>query len=142
MKRILMYLFAIILGAVIPIYFLLIWEPLKSEEVYSNNTIEKNENNYIDLNSSLEVENVVLNKTNNSNSIFNDLDKDYKDKLHIIMQKLSIIDYIKLNDLFSDKDDSEKIKTGTELVKKRLGISEYEEFKNILGNSIDISIID
>ena len=148
MKKLITYLFTIILGASIPIYFLLIWEPLKSEEVLSNNILSQDKNEY-DMNTkeslennSIETETILLKESNFSNSLFNYLDNDRKEKLNVIMKKLSVLDFIKINNYFSDKDNNEKINKGVELAKKRMTTSDYEIFKNILENSINSSILD
>lgn len=44
MKKIFFYIITIILGASIPIYYLLVWEPLKSEEAISNSMRSTSEN--------------------------------------------------------------------------------------------------
>lgn len=148
MKKLILYIFTIILGASIPIYFLLIWEPLKSEEVLSNNILSQDTNEY-DMNTkeslennSIETETILLKESNFSNSLFNYLDNDRKEKLNVIMKKLSVLDFIKINNYFSDKDNNEKINKGVELAKKRMPTSDYEIFKNILENSINSSILD
>ena len=58
------------------------------------------------------------------------------------MKKLSILDLIKINDFFIDKDNKEQIKKGVELAKKRMSSSDYEIFKDILENSINSIILD
>ncbi|MCI6691487.1 MULTISPECIES: hypothetical protein [unclassified Clostridium] len=148
MKKVIIYIFTIILGASIPIYFLLIWEPLKSKEVLSNEIFSEdiNENNTLNknkdfINDSVEVETVSL-KQSISNSLFNYLDNERKEKLNVIMKKLSILDLIKINDFFIDKDNKEQIKKGVELAKKRMSSSDYEIFKDILENSINSIILD
>ncbi len=148
MKKLIIYLFTILLGASIPIYFLLIWEPLKSEETMSNNTIENiNEENNININEELinnskDVNTFLLKQRDDTNSLYNYLDNDRKEKLNTIMKKLSVVDLIKINDLFADKTDDEKIKKGVELAKKRMSSSDYDIFKSILETYIDSSILD
>ncbi|MGN0025637.1 MAG: hypothetical protein ACI33I_01340 [Clostridium sp.] len=148
MKKVIIYIFTIILGASIPIYFLLIWEPLKSKEVLSNEIFSEdiNENNTLNknkdlINDSVEVETVSL-KQSISNNLFNYLDNEKKEKLNVIMKKLSILDMIKINDFFIDKDNKEQIKKGVELAKKRMSSSDYKIFKDILENSINSIILD
>lgn len=148
MKKVLIYIFTIILGASIPIYFLLIWEPLKSKDVLSNEIFSEdiNENNTLNknkdlINDSAEVETVSL-KQSISNNLFNYLDNEKKEKLNVIMKKLSILDMIKINDFFIDKDNKEQIKKGVELAKKRMSSSDYKIFKDILENSINSIILD
>lgn len=149
MKKLVVYLFTIILGAIIPIYFWLIWEPLKSEEALSNKVFSSDINKYNDSNisesisnKSVEAETIWLKQSNTSNNLFNYLDNDRKEKLNSIMKKLSVLDLIKINDFFADKDNNEKIKEGVELAKRRMTSSDYEIFKDILENSINSSILD
>ncbi|MBE6054408.1 MAG: hypothetical protein E7212_11035 [Clostridium sartagoforme] len=141
MKKVIVYLCTIILGASIPIYFLLIWEPLKSEEVLSANAIINDENEEI-VSNDTNLENIALKQSDTTNSLFNNLDNDRRDKLNTIMKKLSVVDLIKINDYFSDKNNSDRIKMGAELAKKRMVSTDYEIFKNILENYIDESILD
>ena len=147
MKKLILYIFTIILGASIPIYFLLIWEPLKTEEVFNNNIFSEDINEHDNtkeglVSSSIEAETILIKDSNFSNSLFNYLDTDRKEKLDVIMKKLSVLDFIKINNYFSDKDNNEKISKGVELAKKRMAESDYEIFKNILENSIDSSVLD
>lgn len=148
MKRILIYLCTIALGASIPIYFLLIWEPLKSEEVLSNNAISSSSDSINDLNKSgelvsdeVKVGSISLKQRDTSNSLYNYLANDRKDKLDSILKKLSVVDLVKVNDFFSDKDNKENIGEGIELVKKRMSVSDYEIFKNILEDYVGPSIL-
>lgn len=149
MKRVLIYLLIIILGASIPIYFLLIWEPLKSKEVLSDNAISSITDRDNDItksnevvNNSVDVRAISLKQRENSNSLFNYLDSDRKGKLNSVLKKLSIVDLTKINDFFSNKDNEERVREGVELVRKRMSLSDYEIFKNILENYIDLSILN
>lgn len=146
MRKILIYLLTIILGISIPVYFLLIWEPLKSEETLSDNVSdisinalsnEKNESENIDN----KEEKLLLKQNNAKNSLFDSLEGNRRDSANIILKKLSIKDLIKVNNYFSDKDNKEKIEAGIELVKKRLSYSDYEVFKDIIEGKVDSSIL-
>lgn len=143
MKKLLTYICTIIIGASIPIYFLIIWEPLNSEDVLSKDVLEESITNSSieDLNTENKLETVTLKKESSSNSMFNNLESDKREKLNSILKKLSIVDLIKVNDYFSDKNNNEKIKQGIELVKKRISVTEYEMFKNIIEDQVDSSIL-
>ena len=143
MKKLLTYICTIIIGASIPIYFLVIWEPLSSEDVLSKDIVEESiTNSGIEgLNTENKLETVALKKESSSNSMFNNLESDKREKLNSILKKLSIVDLIKVNDYFSDKNNNEKIKEGIELVKKRISVTEYEMFKNIVEDQVDSSIL-
>ena len=140
MKKLIIYLFTIILGASVPIYFLLIWEPLKSEEVLSTNSVTEIENEEL-VNNYVKSESISLKQSESTNSLFNYLDNDRRDKLNAIMKKLSIVDSIKINDFFSDRNNEDRIKMGIDLAKKRMAASDYEILKNILENYVDESIL-
>ena len=143
MKKLLTYICTIIIGASIPIYFLVIWEPLNSEDVLSKDVVEESiTNSSIEgLNTEDKLETVALKKESSSDSIFNNLESDKREKLNSILKKLSIVDLIKVNDCFSDKNNSEKIEEGIELVKKRVSVTEYDMFKNIIEDQVDSSIL-
>lgn len=143
MKKLLTYICTIIIGASIPIYFLVIWEPLNSEDVLSKDVVEESiTNSSIEgLNTEDKLETVALKKESSSDSIFNNLESDKREKLNSILKKLSIVDLIKVNYCFSDKNNSEKIEEGIELVKKRVSVTEYDMFKNIIEDQVDSSIL-
>lgn len=147
MKRILIYICTIIIGASIPIYFFLIWEPLNSKDVLSENAIGKSssenidENNMEVLNDENRLDTLILPKEIGSSSMFNYLESDKRERLNSLLKNLSVVDLIKVNDYFSDKNNNEKIKVGVELVKKRMSASDYEIFKNVIENQVDSSVL-
>ncbi|MGG7059898.1 hypothetical protein ACQPUY_13035 [Clostridium nigeriense] len=147
MKRILIYICTIIIGASIPIYFFLIWEPLNSKDVLSENAIGKSssenidENNMEVLNDENRLDTLILPKEIGSSSMFNYLESDKRERLNSLLKNLSVVDLIKVNDYFSDKNNNEKIKVGVELVKKRMSASDYEIFKNVIEDQVDSSVL-
>ena len=143
MKKILIYIVTIVLGASIPIYFLLIWEPLKSEEALSENiTSISTEDKLSEKNNlSAEEEILILKQKDNQESLFSYLEGNRRESLNSILKKLSILDIVKVNEYFSDKNNEEKVKQGIELVKRRLSSSDYDIFKNIIGNQVDSSFL-
>ena len=179
MKKIFLYITTIIFGASIPIYFPLIWEPLKSEEVISDNyiratndkdsnneDIEKNMNNQKlnnndnnfnikeaediktisnsnenIINTSNKIEALSIKRSNIENNLFSELEKSKKLEIDRILKSLSVIDIVKLNDYFSNKEDEDRVKEGLELIKKRMSSSDYEEFKDIINKYIDSDVI-
>lgn len=146
MKKISIYLLTIILGISIPVYFLLIWEPLKAEETLSDYVSDSsindlnNENNE-SKNIDNKEEKLLLKQNNAPNSLFDSLEGNRRDSVNIILKKLSINDLIKVNNYFSDKDNKEKIEAGIELVKKRLSYSDYEVFKDIIKDKVNSAIL-
>ncbi|WP_291648633.1 hypothetical protein [Clostridium sp.] len=186
MKKRFFYIITIILGAIIPIYYLLIWEPLKSEEVISNNSIgainenvlnddevsngkdissdgnkkkiDNNKNgfnnkgesnirknsNYNEniLNNKKEIEAISIKQSDIENNLFAELEKSEKLEIDRMLKSLSIVDIVKVNDYFSDKYDNDNIREGFLLVKKRMSLLDYEEFKNILSRYTDLDIIE
>ena len=143
MKRILVYMLTVILGASIPIYFLLIWEPLKSKETIGDSVdnISVNENAKEKDNLVGEEELFILKPQDNEESLFNYLEGNRKERLNSVLKKLSIVDIVKVNEYFSDRSNEEKVKKGIELVKKRLSTSDYEVFKDIIGNKVNESFL-
>lgn len=143
MKIILIYIFAILLGASIPIYFLLIWEPLKSEEALSENIINISTEDKLNENTNLlaEEEKLILKQKDNQESLFNYLEGNRRESLNLILKKLSILDIVKVNEYFSDKNNEEKIKQGIELVKRRLSSSDYDIFKSIIQNKVNSTFL-
>ena len=143
MKKILIYIFAILLGASIPIYFLLIWEPLKSEEALSENIINISTEDKLNENTNLlaEEEKLILKHKHNQESLFNYLEGNRRESLNLILKKLSILDIVKVNEYFSDKNNEEKIKQGIELVKRRLSSSDYDIFKSIIQNKVNSTFL-
>lgn len=147
MKRVLAYICTIIIGASIPIYFLLIWEPLNSKDVLSENATgelsitNSDEGSIESLNNENKLNTLTLQKENSLNSMFNYLENDKKEKLNSLLKNLSVVDLIKVNDYFSDKNNNEKIKMGIDLVKKRMSDSDYTVFKNIIEDQVDSSIL-
>lgn len=143
MKKILIYTCTIIIGASIPIYFLLIWEPLNSKDVLSENAIgelsveNSGENTIQELNNENKINTLTLQKENSSSSMFNYLEDDKRERLSSLLKNLSVVDLIKVNDYFSDKNNNEKIREGIELVKKRMSASDYEIFKNIIEDQVN-----
>lgn len=143
MKKFLIYLITIIIGASIPIYFLLIWEPLEDKSVLSNNIIEDKdvltdniqENKVIEINNYIEIE-------NDENSLFNTISNDRKEKLNTIIKKLSVLDVVKINNYFADSYNSNNIKMGIEIARKRMSKSDYEVFKSILEDYVNFDILE
>lgn len=143
MKKILVYMLTIILGMSIPIYFLLIWEPLKSKETIGDSVdnINVNENSKEKDNFVVEEELFILKSQDNEESLFNYLEGNRKERLNSVLKKLSIVDIVRVNEYFSDRNNEEKVKRGIELVKKRLSTSDYEVFKDIIGNKVNESFL-
>lgn len=166
MKKILIYITTILIGASIPVYFLLIWEPLKSEEAISRNSIDMNTENKIDMEKSnaneknlsdekaledKEINNdkeinkkevtLIKNGTINNN-LFNGLEKTKREEINKILKNLSVVDIIQINEYFSNSEDKINLKNGILLVKKRTSNSEYEVFKNIMNEYINLEELE
>ena len=185
MKKIFFYIITIILGASIPIYYLLVWEPLKSEEAISNSMrsttekilnssevsngqdisnnlnkkkIDSNKNsinikeksnmsnnsnsNENTINGENEIEGLSIKQSDIENNLFGELEKSEKLEIDRMLKSLSIVDIVKVNDHFSDKYDADNVRKGFSLVKKRMSLSDYEEFKIIISRYIDLDIIE
>lgn len=166
MKKILIYITTILIGASIPVYFLLIWEPLKSEEAISRNSIDINTENKIDMEKSNTNEKVLsdekaledkeINNDNEinkkevtlikngtiNNNLFNGLEKTKREEINKILKNLSVVDIIQINEYFSNSEDKINLKNGILLVKKRTSNSEYEVFKNIMNEYINLEELE
>ncbi|MBU5454356.1 hypothetical protein [Caproiciproducens sp. MSJ-32] len=139
MKKIIIYSLTIIISAAIPIYFLLIWEPLKSTDVISDNVLV---NDYEGINNSNEDNKIYI--INNSISregtlsTITNLPQEKRDKLNVLLKNLSIVDIIKINNYFSDISNIKNIVEGLDLIEKRMSKENYQEFKNILEDYINL----
>jgi len=166
LKKILIYITTILIGASIPVYFLLIWEPLKSEEAISRNSIDINTENKIDMEKSNANEKVLsdekaledkeINNDNEinkkevtlikngtiNNNLFNGLEKTKREEINKILKNLSVVDIIQINEYFSNSEDKINLKNGILLVKKRTSNSEYEVFKNIMNEYINLEELE
>lgn len=170
MKKILIYITTILIGVSIPVYFLLIWEPLKSEEAISRNSIDMNTENKIDMEKSnaneknlsdekaLEDKEINNDNENNkvsdenkvtlikngtiNNNLFNGLEKTKREEINKILKNLSVVDIIQINEYFSNSEDKINLKNGILLVKKRTSNSEYEVFKNIMNEYINLEELE
>lgn len=173
MKKILIYITTILIGASIPVYFLLIWEPLKSEETISRNSIDINTENKINMEKSnankkvlsdeKDLEDKEINNDNKinkvsdennekeitlikngtiNNDLFNGLEKNKREEMNKILKNLSVIDIIQINEYFSNSEDKINLKNGILLVKKRTSNSEYEVFKNIMNEYINLEELE
>lgn len=140
MKKLLFSVTTIIISMLIPIYFLLLWEPLKSEKVISENVVKYNKEEVI--NEEKNKSTIIINQEDSSNNLFGQLDKARKEKIDVLIRNLAIVDIIKVNDYFSDKENTVNITKGMSLLKQRMSSKEYEEFKNIISNYIDLDIIE
>lgn len=148
MKKIIIYGITILVSASIPIYFLLIWEPLKAKDVIGNdinyvNLDEENEGK-LDIYENINTNNIDM-KNNNiqikNNNIFNsfdDITSEKRDKLNTLIKSLAIEDIIRINNYFKDLKDKENIIKGMELVKKRMTQENFEVFKGIIEEYIKL----
>ncbi|WP_411168978.1 hypothetical protein ACH36K_18140 [Clostridium sp. MB05] len=141
MKRLLFSTITIIISIVIPIYFLLVWEPLKSEEVISENVVKYNKEEEF-ISEEKNKSTIIINQVDSSNNLFGHLDKARKEKINVLIRNLAIVDIIKVNDYFSYRENTVNITKGMSLVKQRMSNKEYEEFKDIISDYIDLDIIE
>ncbi len=74
--------------------------------------------------------------------MFGELEESEKLEIDRMLKSLSIVDIVKINDHFSDKYDDDNVREGFSLVKKRMSLSDYEEFKSIISRYIDLDIIE
>lgn len=141
MKKIIIYGITVLISASIPIYFLLIWEPLKAKDVIGNdisyiNLNEENEKK-LDTDENLSINNIEIYNNNIFNN-FNNITLEKREKLNALIRNLAIEDIIKINNYFKDLKDKESISKGMELVKKRMTQDKFEEFKGIIKEYINL----
>lgn len=142
MKKVIIYSLTVIISAAIPIYFLLIWEPLKSTDVVSDNVIV---NEHEETNNDSEEKKMFL--IDNSESIgetfsnIANLPQEKRDKLNVLIKNLSVVDIVKVNNYFSDINNNENLIKGFGLIEKRMSKENYQEFKDILGDYVNLEEI-
>lgn len=142
MKKVIIYSLTVIISAAIPIYFLLIWEPLKSTDVVSDNVIV---NEHEETNDDSEEKKMFL--IDNSESIgetfsnIANLPQEKRDKLNVLIKNLSVVDIVKINNYFSDINNNENLIKGFGLIEKRMSKENYQEFKDILGDYVNLEEI-
>ncbi|NLL30191.1 MAG: hypothetical protein GX258_03945 [Clostridiales bacterium] len=142
MKKVIIYSLTVIISAAIPIYFLLIWEPLKSTDVVSDNVIV---NEHEETNDDSEEKKMFL--IDNSESIgetfsnIANLPQEKRDKLNVLIKNLSVVDIVKVNNYFSDINNNENLIKGFGLIEKRMSKENYQEFKDILGDYVNLEEI-
>ena len=128
MKKFLIYSLTIIISAFIPVYFLFLWEPLKSTEVINQNFLEEE---ILEK----EIKTYAMDKESLSNGIFSNIENlstEKKEKLNVLINNLSIIDIIKVSEYFVDLNNKENISNGLDLISKRMTEDKYSEFKEII----------
>jgi len=134
MKKFLIYSLTIIISAFIPVYFLFLWEPLKSSEVINQNFLEEE---ILEK----EIKTYAMDKESLSNGIFSNIENlstEKKEKLNVLINNLSIIDIIKVSEYFVDLNNKENISNGLDLISKRMTEDKYSEFKEIIKEYIDL----
>lgn len=140
MKKLIIYGITILISASIPIYFLLIWEPLKAKDVIGDNI------SYSDLNEEIEEESESYEELNIENieiyneSVFNNFDSistEKREKLNQLISNLAIEDIIKINNYFKDLKNEKNIFKGIDLVEKRMTKDNFWEFKDIMKEYIN-----
>lgn len=134
MKKFLIYSLTIIISAFIPVYFLFLWEPLKSTEVINQNFLEEE---ILEK----EIKTYAMDKESLSNGIFSNIENlstEKKEKLNVLINNLSIIDIIKVSEYFVDLNNKENISNGLDLISKRMTEDKYSEFKEIIKEYIDL----
>lgn len=140
MRKLIIYGLTILISASIPIYFLLIWEPLKAKEVIGDNI------SYNDLNEEIEKEVKPYEELNIENieiyneSVFDNFDSittEKREKLNQLISNLAIEDIIKINNYFKDLKNEENISKGMDLANKRMTTEDFSAFKGIMKEFIN-----
>lgn len=141
MKKLIVYGITVLISASIPIYFLLIWEPLKAKDVIGsdisynnlNEEEEEEENTYEELS----INNIEIYNKNIFNN-FESIDLEKRERLNQLLSNLAIEDIIKINNYFKDLSNKEDIIRGIDLVEKRMRKEDFKEFKDIMKEYIEL----
>lgn len=139
MRKMLVYGLTILISASIPIYFLLIWEPLKAKDVIGNDisytNLSKEIEEVVDNNEELSINNIQINNKNIFDN-FEDITLEKRERLNKLISNLAIEDIIKINNYFKDLNDKENISKGIDLLERRMIKDNFNEFKDIMKEHI------
>ena len=69
------------------------------------------------------------------------LPQEKRDKLNVLIKNLSVVDIVKVNNYFSDINNNENLIKGFGLIEKRMSKENYQEFKDILGDYVNLEEI-
>lgn len=130
MKKVILILLFVIIS-IVPVYFIFIWNPEDSvSNAYKNNKSIQVSSNIDDLeglnteDKNIDEESKVTMLSKISEGDRNNIDK--------IINKLSIIDIIKINDYMTKEDINKGINDILQLTKKRLKQNEFEKIQKII----------
>lgn len=130
MKKVILILLFVIIS-IVPVYFIFIWNPEDSvSNAYKNNKSIQVSSNIDDLeglnteDKNIDEESKVTMLSKISEGDRNNIDK--------IINKLSIIDIIKINDYMTKEDINKGINDILQLTKKRLKQNEFEKIEKII----------
>lgn len=140
-----------IISASITIYTIMFWKP-------SNNTMVKNKTREIlvagtdissdEINLKFEDETLLdMNYKNNilkmnEDEIMKSLTREEKEKIEVIIKKLSSVDLINLREMFKNENKFVGIEQGFNFIKTRVSDKDYNEIKEILSEYIDFSSLE
>lgn len=122
-----------------------------SKENINVNTLEEDKlNNNKDIKEGLNIENEIDLEVLGKDKIFkideqeieNSLSKEERERIEIIIKKISAVDLITIREKFEKDNKEEGIREGFDLIKKRISIEDYEQIKKILYKYIDFTILE
>ncbi|WP_300385586.1 hypothetical protein [Clostridium sp.] len=138
MKKIIIYGITILISASIPIYFLLIWEPLSAKDVIGSDiSLNKESIKELDIGENLNINNIEI-YNENVFSNFDNITLEKRERLNRLIKSLAIEDMIKINNYFKDLKNNENIIKGIKLIEKRMTQGNYQEFREIIKDYITL----
>lgn len=135
-----------ILMMIIPLYFILLWNPKNKDSIVVSDkilnqesvpTIKINNDEVLSVEEDEDEEILRI----NFNNMMKEMDSNNKKKLNNILYKLPISEYEKIICLFGEGDNKESVKELLTILERRLKASEYEEIKIILSPYINFEVI-
>ena len=142
------YIIAMILIALIPTYFIFLWQPADNQIELANELNVTKEAIQKTYTQSVNTDTTEIQKTNKKPVLRVQRDKikellsdDDKKKINEILNKLSTVDLNRAEELINNKD-SDSIKEFILLIKKRLSLKDYKQIETILVPFINFESIN
>lgn len=144
MKKRLIYISICLAAFFVTIYFIMFWNVNNEEKtvnVFSQSINNEDKTEISEVNSS--ITDITVFKLNCS-EINNRLLVDQKEKLRYIVNTLSSVDLIKVNNIYTDESMTieDRFMQINDILRKRLSAVYYKEFTNILKDYVDFESIN
>lgn len=142
------YIIAMTLVALIPTYFIFLWQPAENQIEATNELNVSKEAIQKTYNQKVNTDTVEIPKTNKKPILRIQRDKikellsdEDKKKINEILNKLSTVDLNRAEELINNRD-SDSIKEFVLLIKKRLSLKDYKQIETILVPFINFESIN